>query len=481
VGTKPSTTKGSATRARKSPKHLDRLTVEYLPITKIKPYDRNPRRNRPAVQKTAASLKEFGWRQPIVVDRDMVIVVGHTRYMAAQLLGQYTVPVHIARNLTPEQAKAYRIADNRTGEEAEWNEDQLGLELQELMQAGVDLTLSAMDPEELDRLLKVAAKLEATDGSDATIEPELPEPTTKPGDLWILGKHRLLCGDATVYDDVARLMNGERADLANTDPPYGVDYSSLHLRAIDGDDRTQDDLVALLTPAFRNLCSFTTNEAAFYIWHGGGKRRRDFEFAMDAVGIEEKQTINWIKEHFVMGRADYHWQTEPCFYGQKRGQRAKFYGDRKQSSVWRLSLTRRDHSREILIETGLQIGDGHGNNIYVARIVPRNKKPPHLRITDGQTLIISDGSAQSDAWLVMRDQDKYEHPTQKPTGLATRAIENSTIPGQIVLDTFAGGGFTLLGAEETGRVARAMELSPRWCDVIVSRWAKQTGKEPRRA
>jgi DNA modification methylase len=471
VGTKPSRTK-----------QLERLDIEYLPLSAIKPYKGNPRKNQAAIQKVMASLREFGWRQPIVVDKAHVIVVGHTRYEAAKYMGEYDAPVHVAHNLTSEQCKAYRLADNRTGEEAGWDEDKLAREISEIMHSGQDPLTTGFERPELDRLLGIAATLDANDGTPTEPEP-VPdsEPITQPGDVWLLGAHRLMCGDSTNAEHVAHLMQGEKADLVNMDPPYGVDKQNAKLGTIDGDKLTRDKLLALLIPAFNNAVRHTQDRAAFYIWHGGGPRRRDFEFAMDAVGLEEKSYISWVKEHFVLGRADYHWQTEPCFYAQKRGQEALFYGGRAQSNVWRLELQRSDRSREIIVDHGLHISDGAGNQLYISRYLPRNKKPRHLRILNGQSLIIADSSQQTDAWLIMRDQDRYQHPTQKPVGLGVRAIENSTVPGQVVLDLFGGGGFTLLAAEETGRQGRVMELKPRWCDVIVSRWAKATNKEPRRA
>lgn len=462
-------------------KQLERLDIEYFPLSQIKPYKGNPRKNQAAIQKVMASLREFGWRQPIVVDKAHIIVVGHTRYEAAKLLGEYDAPVHVAHNLTPEQIKAYRIADNKTGEEAEWDEDKLAREIQQIMNSGQDPLTTGFERPELDRLLGIAQKLDATDG---TVEPEPPtesEPITQKGDVWLLGSHRLMCGDSTNAEHVAHLMQGEKADCVNMDPPYGVDKQNAKLGTIEGDKLTRDKLLALLIPAFNNSVRHASDQAAFYIWHGGGARRRDFEFAMDAAGLEEKQLINWIKEHFVLGRADYHWQTEPCFYAQKRGHEALFYGGRAQSNVWRLELQRADNSREIIVDHGLHISDGKGNQLYVSRYLPRNKKPRHMRILEGQSLVVHDSSQQADAWLIMRDQDKYQHPTQKPTGLAVRAIENSTVAGQVVQDLFGGGGFTLLACEETGRQARVMELEPKWCDVIVSRWAKATNKEPKRA
>lgn len=478
MGTKPR----SNIKDLPDPAEAQRLHIQYLPLAEIKRYKNNPRKNQGAIQKVAASLKEFGWRQPLILDSSHTIVVGDTRYQAAQLLGQYDAPCHIATNLTPEQIRAYRIADNRVGEEAEWDEDRLAREIQQIMAAGADPLLTAFNPLELDRLLKIGEKLDANDGAspeEAHLDDH--EPITKPGDLWILGAHRLLCGNARSNEAVAHLMQGQKADCVNTDPPYGVEYDRSELGKIKGDNLTRDQLTALLVPAFSNMVRHTADRAGFYIWHGGGPRRRDFEFALEQVGLEEKSYLGWVKEHFVLGRGDYHWQTEPCFYAQKIGQQANFYGGRAQSNVWRLELQRADKAREITVDHGLLISDGKGNELYVSRYVPRNKKPRHLRVLEGQSLLIAHEAMTTDAWMIMRDQDKYEHPTQKPVALAVRAIENSSVPGQVVLDLFAGGGFTLLGAEATGRQARCMELEPKWCDVIVSRWSRATGKEPRRA
>jgi DNA modification methylase len=454
------------------------MVVEHVPIGQVKPYPGNPRKNKAAVQKVAASIKEFGWRQPIVLDKDFVVIAGHTRLLAAEHLGLYVVPVHVAKGLTAEQVAAYRLADNRVGEESAWDSEKLAVEIAALVGAGYDPQLAGFDRDELDALLQVAAGIAAADGSEGELEdgPQK-DPVSRVGDLWTLGAHRAMCGDSTSQKDVARLMGGEKAHLVNTDPPYGVDVigrgETAKLGGIKNDTRTEDKLTDLLTPAFKMAVQYAEDDAAFYIWHASSSRR-DTQFSMDAAAIEEKQAITWVKDNFVMGRADYHWQTEPCFYGQKRGQKAQYFGGRDQSTSWRFDLVRSDGTRAVALDNGIHVTDGQGNSFYVFQRAPKGKKIRHMRLTAGQALVIGDAGSASDCWQVARDGDSYQHPTQKPSALAIRAIENNTLAGQIVLDLFAGGGFTLLGAEATGRRARVMELDPRFVDVIVSRWVRAT-------
>ena len=386
-----------------------------MKITDIIPYDKNPRLNDGAVEAVANSIKEFGWRAPIVVDKDMVIICGHTRLKAAIQLGLEEVPVHIADNLTPEQVQAYRIADNRTGEIAEWDYSLLPVELKELQDSDFDLSLLGFDADELDKLLNGEEENVVAEGeTDADAVPEVPEvAVSKRGEVYQLGKHRLMCGDSTKQEDVAKLLDGELADMVFTDPPYGVSYKGVNnpggraWEVIENDDLRGDTLSEFLLAAFKNIKTHLREKRAFYIWYATSNHLQ-FEHAIIDAGLKSKQVLMWNKG-MILGHSDYHWAFEPCFYGCKADENCIWFGDRCQTTVWDI---KRDNTRE------------------------------------------------------------YVHPTQKPTALAVKAMFNSSKPGEIVLDLFGGSGSTLIACEQTNRVNRSMEFDPKYADVIRKRWAE---------
>ena len=252
------------------------MQIQMMKLSEIHPYEKNPRFNDGAVEAVANSIKEFGFQQPIVVDKDLVVVVGHTRLKAAEQLGLTEVPVVIAENLTPEQVQAYRIADNKTGEIAEWNYDLLPIELRDLQEKDFDLSLLGFDTDELDRLLNGSSEenVVAEGETDADAVPDVPEePVSQPGVIYQLGKHRLMCGDSTRAEDIARLMNGGKADLVFTDPPYGVSYRGVNnpggrlWEVIENDDLRGEKLSEFLLAAFKNLKASLREKRAFYIWY----------------------------------------------------------------------------------------------------------------------------------------------------------------------------------------------------------------------
>ena len=391
------------------------MQICNMKITDIIPYDKNPRLNDGAVEAVANSIKEFGWRAPIVVDKDMVIICGHTRLKAAIQLGLEEVPVHIADNLTPEQVQAYRIADNKTGEIAEWDYSLLPVELKELQDSDFDLSLLGFDADELDKLLNGEEENVVAEGeTDADAVPEVPEvAVSKRGEVYQLGKHRLMCGDSTKPEDVAKLLDGELADMVFTDPPYGVSYKGVNnpggraWEVIENDDLRGDTLSEFLLASFKNIKANLREKRAFYIWYATSNHLQ-FEHAIIDAGLKSKQVLMWNKG-MILGHSDYHWAFEPCFYGCKAEENCIWFGDRCQTTVWDI---KRDNTRE------------------------------------------------------------YVHPTQKPTALAIKAMFNSCKPGEIVLDLFGGSGSTLIACEQTNRVNRSMEFDPKYADVIRKRWAE---------
>jgi DNA modification methylase len=392
------------------------MEITLTAIETITPYARNARKiPQQAVDKVAASIKEFGWRQPVVVDGEGVIVCGHTRWLAAQKLGLRQVPVHTASNLTPAQIKAYRLMDNRSHQETDWDFELLTTELVELHGLDLDLDLTGFDAQEIDSLLFGA---EADERADLT--PELPEnPVTLAGDLWMCGPHHVLCGDATSADDVTRLLGDAKPFLMVTDPPYGVEYDpQWRERAGLGRQRqvgtVRNDHRADWSAAYQ---LFTGDVA--YVWHAGVHAAEVAE-SLAAAEFQIRSQIVWAKQHFALSRGNYHWQHEPCWYGVRNGRSSRWRGDRTQSTVWQIANL-----------------NSFGGN---------------------------------------RDEPVTGHGTQKPVELMRRPILNHTECGDRVYDPFLGSGTTLIAAEQTERVCLGLEIDPRYVDVIVRRWQEFSGK-----
>ena len=328
-----------------SPDATTPMSVELRPLDAVRPYANNPRQNDDAVEAVAESIRRFGFRQPIVVDADGVIVAGHTRFRAAQRLGLATVPVHVATDLTPDEVRAYRLADNKTAELASWDDAMLSIELDALRGAGIDWTLLGFDEEELAKLLAPAG----TEGlTDPDAVPEKPaDPITKPGDLWLLGKHRLLCGDSTSGPDVARLLDGAVPSLMVTDPPYGVEYdpewrmdagltgNTARMGKVMNDDRADWTEAWKLFPG-----------DVAYVYHAG-VFASTVQQSLERAGFAIRAQIIWAKDRLALSRGDYHWQHEPCWYAVREGGKGHRTDDRTQTTLW--SIPARDDA-----------GHGHG-------------------------------------------------------------------------------------------------------------------------
>lgn len=386
--------------------------VEMRPVAGLVPYARNARTHSPAqVDQIAASIREWGWTMPILVDETGMIIAGHGRVLAAQKLGIAEVPVMTARGWSEAQKRAYVIADNKLTLNAGWDEALLSAEMFDLRAADFDLGLTGFGPDDLERLL-------ASGGTQGLTDPdEIPEPPARPvsrlGDVWLLGRHRLLCGDATSAGDVAKALNGVSPHLMVTDPPYGVAYDPAWRNRAGVASTTRTGKVANDDRAdWREAWALFPGEVA-YVWHGA-LHAAAVAASLEASGFAIRSQIIWSKDRLVLSRGDYHWQHEPCWYAVRKSGTGHWAGDRKQTTVWNIAN---------------------------------------------------------------RDQDAATvHGTQKPVGCMRRPIENNSSPGQAVYEPFSGSGTTIIAAEMTGRACHAIEIDPAYVDVAIERWQRFTGE-----
>jgi len=394
------------------------MKIQEIEIEKLIPYARNSRTHSDdQVAQIAASIKEFGWTNPILVDGEAGIIAGHGRLAAARKLGLKKIPVIELSHLSPTQKKALIIADNKLALNAGWDNEMLALEFEELELDGFDLALTGFGEDEIDAL-KPEQVTEGLTDEDAV--PDVPEePKTKPGDIYQLGNHRLMCGDSTSIDAVDKLMPNEYADLVFTDPPYNVAYSGRgenNLGKIKNDDMSDDQFENFCRGFFGCYFAKMKPLACIYVCHPDSQSAPKLAFEKTfAEKFKKSSTLIWLKQSAGMGWQDYRAQHEPILYGWKEGTGKHFYcGDRAKTTIWKIG----------------------------------------------------------------RDaQAKYVHPTQKPVALPEEAINNSSKGKDIVLDLFGGSGSTLIACEKLGRSARLMELDPKYCDVIVKRWEDFTGKK----
>lgn len=390
--------------------------LEHWDIDKLIPYAKNSRtHSADQISQIAASIKEWGFTSAILVDDEGGIIAGHGRVMAARKLGINKLPVMVASGWTDAQKRAYVIADNKLALNAGWDNELLALELGEIGELGFDLTLTGFSEDEI----KALTPLEIANGlTDEDAVPEVPEePFTKPGDIYVMGNHRLMCGDSTSVDDINKLTKGVLVDMWLTDPPYNVAYEGKTKDAltIQNDEMGDDQFRHFLRDAYTAADTVMKPGAVFYIWHADSEGY-NFRGAAKDAGWTVRQCLIWKKSTMVMGRQDYHWKHEPCLYGWKDGSGHLWASDRKQTTILEFDKPSRNG----------------------------------------------------------------EHPTMKPVELFAYQIQNNTKGGDIVLDSFGGSGTTMIAAEKYGRTAYLMELDPKYCDVIVKRWEEFTGKKAMR-
>lgn len=390
-----------------------KIEVKNLPADALIPYARNARTHSDdQVKQIAASIREFGFNNPILIRDDLTVIAGHGRLAAAKVLGLKEVPTISLSHLTPLQVRAYVLADNKLAMNAGWDDEMLALELKDLEMEGFDVSLTGFDEIEVSSLLAENTEEGLTD--DDEVPSEVVNPVTRPGDIWVLGRHRVMCGDSLSSESVSKLLDGKLADLWITDPPYNVAYvgKTEDAMTIENDSMGDTEFRDFLRGAYTAADSNMREGAVFYIWHADSEGY-NFRGAAFDVGWKVRQCIIWSKSAFVMGRQDYQWKHEPCLYGWKDGS-AHFWGsDRKQTTVLEFDRPNRNG----------------------------------------------------------------EHPTMKPVDLFAYQIGNSSQEGEAVLDSFGGSGTTLIACEKLNRKAYLMELDPKYCDVIVKRWQDFTGKK----
>lgn len=386
--------------------------LETVALDALIPYARNSRTHSDEqVAQIASSIKEFGFTNPVLIDGGGGIIAGHGRVLAARKLGLTDVPCIRLDHLTDAQKRAYVIADNRLALNSGWDTEMLKVEFADLQELGFDLELTGFDLDEIKELLAPVGTEGLTDPDDA---PPLPEhPRTVPGDIWLMGKHRLLCGDSTSVSDLEKLTEGQLVDMWLTDPPYNVAYEggTKDKLKIKNDEMGDEQFRQFLRDAYTAADMVMKPGAVFYIWHADSEGY-NFRGAAQDAGWKVRQCLIWKKSSMVMGRQDYHWKHEPCLYGWKEGASHLWAADRKQTTILEFEKPSRNG----------------------------------------------------------------EHPTMKPVALFEYQLLNNTKGGDQVLDSFGGSGTTLIAAEKNGRVARLMELDPKYCDVIVKRWQDFTGK-----
>lgn len=379
----------------------NKLNLIQMNIDDLVLYENNPRNNDGAVDAVAASINSFGFKVPIIIDKNNVVVCGHTRVKASKKLGMTEVPCIVADDLNEEQIKAFRLADNKVSELAEWNMDKLAEELKQ-----IDMDMLQFGFEDLENSLERDVLEDEFDE-----EEELPvNPYSKKGDVFILGKHRLMCGDSTIKEDVDKLTDGKLADMVFTDPPYNVDYEggvddNGSKMKIQNDKQSDADFKEFLQKAFDNMALHCKNGGAIYCCHADTEGL-NFRTAFINAGFKLAECLIWVKNSLVLGRQDYHWRHEPILYGWKEGAGHYFTDDRSQDTIWEYN------------------------------------KP---KVND-------------------------LHPTMKPLELVGRAIKNSSKKGELVLDLFGGSGSTMIASEQIDRSAMLMELDEKYVDVIVKRY-----------
>jgi DNA modification methylase len=429
---------------------MPEMRIESWPVSRLVPYAGNPRKNDHAVDRMVAVFREFGFRFPVLAKSDGELIDGHLRLKAALAMGMAEVPVLLADDMSPEQVRAFRLLANRSATWARWDEDLLAQEIAALIDANFDITLTGFDQSELDKLLKAAA---ATEGDPDEV-PEVPEaPVVQEGDLWLLGPHRLYCGDALNCVHVGYLLGGKQASMIWTDPPYNVDYEG-GAGKIRNDKMSTVDFESFLMMAFTQMYAALQAGGPIYVAHSEAGEGLAFRRAFKGAGFRFASCLIWNKGQATCGRSDYHWQHEPVLYGWKPGAAHKWYGTRKPKTILDAALpclTQQDDGSWTLLADG------------------------KLYRLAGEGLCIEE--LPGTVINVPKPAKSELHPTTKPVELVAQCVSNSSRSGSLVLDPFGGSGTTVIACEQLGRVCCSLELDPRYAQLEIVRWQDFTGKQ----
>lgn len=414
---------------------MQRSELIYKRVEELQLNTKNPRKNEHAVDTVAKSIEQYGFKAPLIIDKKNIVYCGNTRLKAARKLGLEEVPCIVVTDLTEKEIREYALLDNKTNEIADWDLEMLAEELKEL-----SLEEFALDWE----IPELESEKEIVE-DNCDIEEKLEEePICKRGEVWKLGNHRLMCGDSTKKEDMQKLMKGEKADLIVTDPPYNVAVKNAQGMTIANDNLENEAFKNFLAAAFKNMEECLKAGGVFYVWYAS-KEHINFESGLQAAGLQVREQLIWKKNHFILGRQDYHWQHEPCMYGWKEGAKHYFIEDRTQSTVLledKLDFTKlkKEEMLELLQE------------IY-------NKKINTTVLEEDKPLI------------------NELHPTMKPVRLLARLIENSSREEERVLDPFVGSGSSIIACEQLNRKCYAMELDEQYASVTIKRWEEFTGRK----
>ncbi|WP_139903994.1 site-specific DNA-methyltransferase [Clostridium thermarum] len=389
--------------------------MKIIEIDKLIPYQNNARtHSKEQLLKLRSSLREFGFVNPVLIDKEFNIIAGHGRVAAAKAEGITEVPCVMVEHLTEAQKKAYILADNRLALDAGWDKELLAIEFESLKGLNFDLNLTGFEAAEIDELFSNIHHKDVAD-DDFDVDAALAEePISKPGDIWLLGRHRLICGDSTLAETYEKLMDGKKANLCVTDPPYNVNYTAgkENERVIKNDNMDDQNFYEFLLAAFKNIYQQLDDGGAIYVFHADTEGL-NFRKAFKDAGFKLSGVCQWVKQSLVLGRSDYQWQHEPVLYGWKPTGKHRWYGDRKQTTVWNFD----------------------------------------------------------------RPKKSELHPTMKPVPLIAYPIQNSSMSNCIVLEPFGGSGSTLITSEQTGRICYAIELDEKYVDVIVKRYIEYVGSD----
>lgn len=422
--------------------------VQEVRLADLVPYERNAKQHSAEqVQKIADSIKEFGFLSPVLIDRAGNIIAGHGRVMAAKSLGMKTVPAVYIEGLTETQRRAYILADNKLTELGGWDDQLVSLELDDLKASGFDIDLTGFSIDDI--IISEESSPEFTEEQLDDLKASGKAPRIKPGEVWQLGEHRLMCGDSTKAEDVAKLMNGELADLLLTDPPYNVALGvgdtpkvakKRHRRTdglkIENDAMSTEDFLVFLKAAFINARKHLKPGAAYYCWYASPSQKSTQE-ALEQSELPPHQILIWVKNAMILGRQDYQWRHEPCFYGWKEGGPHYFIDVRSFTTV-------SDDTEKLTREKAIE---------------------KLKELAQFSTAIYEDKPVRNDL-----------HPTMKPVELFKKLIRNSSRPGDLVLDLFAGSGTSIIAADEMERRCYSMEYDPTYAEVIIQRWEDKTGQ-----